>query len=71
MSSTARVMMMALATALGVAGCRDPVAPMVPSCSDEYRPAMCLDGDEICETDDRGCRVCTCNRDEGPGPEGP
>ena len=49
---------------LTVSGCRAPVAPMVPNCSDAYRPAMCLDGDEDCETDDNGCRVCTCEREE-------
>jgi hypothetical protein len=47
-----------------VVGCRDPVAPEVPNCDDAYRPAMCLDSDEVCETDDRGCRVCTCNSEE-------
>jgi len=46
--------------------CKPPVAPMVMDCEDNYRPAMCLDGDEVCETDDRGCRQCTCVRpDDG------
>lgn len=71
MSSHARLTMMIFSTALAVWGCRDPVAPMVPSCTDDYHPAMCLDGDEECETDDRGCRVCTCNRPDDPGPGGP
>jgi hypothetical protein len=47
-----------------VGGCKDPVAPSVPNCDDAYRPAMCLSGDEECETDDNGCRVCTCNEEE-------
>jgi hypothetical protein len=45
-------------------GCRDPVAPMVIDCDDGYRPAMCLDGEEVCETDDRGCRMCSCEMPE-------
>ncbi len=44
--------------------CTDPVAPIVPACDDGYRPAMCLDGEEVCETDDRGCRVCSCELPE-------
>lgn len=44
--------------------CTDPVAPMVPACDDSYRPAMCMDGEEVCETDDRGCRMCTCELPE-------
>ena len=53
----------ALGALLVLVSCKDPVAPMVPNCSDAYRPAMCMDGDETCETDDKGCRVCTCERD--------
>jgi hypothetical protein len=56
---------------LSLLACRDPVAPAVPNCSDDYRPAMCMDGEEVCETDDRGCRVCTCERDDEPEPEMP
>jgi hypothetical protein len=37
---------------------------MVMSCEDDYRPASCLDGEEECETDDDGCRVCHCVRDD-------
>lgn len=47
-------------------GCKDPMAPMVPMCQDDYSPASCMDGEEECETDDNGCRVCTCKRDEAP-----
>ncbi len=67
MRSAAMVGIVTVAT-LGM-GCRDPVAPMVPSCNDEYSPASCLDGEETCETDDDGCRVCTCERDAPPALE--
>ncbi len=61
-------MILGLALALAAPACKSPVAPMVPSCSDDYRPAMCLDGNETCETDDNGCRVCICERDEPSNP---
>ena len=56
-------------TAISMAptACREPVAPMIMACDDDYHPAMCVDGDEVCETDDRGCRVCSC--DDGGGGE--
>ena len=59
---------LAVTTTLAAASaCREPVAPSVTACDDDYRPAMCLDGEEVCATDDRGCRVCHC--DEGDGSE--
>jgi hypothetical protein len=47
-----------------LAACSAPVAPIVPACDDDYRPAMCMDGEEVCETDDRGCRMCSCEYDD-------
>ncbi|MEZ4444324.1 MAG: hypothetical protein R3B72_34945 [Polyangiaceae bacterium] len=46
---------------LAASACTPPVAPSMVACEDDYRPAMCLDGEEVCETDDNGCRVCTCD----------
>jgi hypothetical protein len=49
--------------AAALSGCTPPVAPMVMACEDDYHPAMCMDGEEECETDDEGCRICTCVRE--------
>jgi hypothetical protein len=49
---------------VGISGCTPPVAPFVPDCDDGYHPAMCMEGEEVCETDDRGCRMCSCEMEE-------
>jgi len=66
-ASRAAIRRLAAVSLLGavlLSGCKPPVAPMVMNCEDDYSPASCLDGEEECETDDEGCRVCRCVRDD-------